>query len=267
MNGASDIILQVENLTVTFNDTEIIHDLSFVLPHRQTLGIVGESGSGKSVCAMSLLQLISSPPLSSMSGRVMYNGANLLELTNGDIQAIRGSDIAFIFQEPMTALNPVFTIGEQIIETIRRHRPISKAGAMEMALQLLREVGISAPELRLRNFPHQLSGGMRQRAMIAMALSCGPKILIADEPTTALDVTVQAQILELFKKLMVERQMSIIFITHDLGVVAEIADLVMVMRHGRCVEAGGVVDIFNNPQHEYTKSLIDLLPVLQVKNG
>jgi ABC-type dipeptide/oligopeptide/nickel transport system ATPase component len=257
-------ILEVRNLSVTFTvkgrEVSILNDLSFSLGHRETLGMVGNSGSGKSVTALSILKLLPTPPLQKMSGEIRYRGRNLLPLSNRGIRAIRGKEIAFIFQEPMTALNPVLSIGDQIIEMIRAHKGGLKREARDQGIELLREVGMPGPELRMRNYPHELSGGMRQRATIAMALSCTPSILIADEPTTALDVTIQAQILELFRKLKEERQMSILFITHDLGVIAEIADEVLVIHEGRGVESGHVENIFHAPAHPHTQEILSLLP-------
>lgn len=256
----TDPILEVRNLFVTFTvkgrEEAILHDLSFSLTGRQTLGIVGESGSGKSITALSILKLISTPPLKKMSGEIRYRGLDLMPLSTHKMRSIRGKEIAIIFQEPVTALNPVLAIGDQIIETIRAHNREGRGDARDRGIELLREVGISNPELRMKNYPHELSGGMRQRAMIAMALSCAPSILIADEPTTALDVTIQAQILELFKKLKDERQMSILFITHDLGVIAEIADTVLVIHEGRMVEYNHVENIFHAPSHPYTQKMV-----------
>ena len=257
-------ILAVRNLCVTFmkKDCEvpILNDLSFTLADQETLGIVGESGSGKSVTALSILNLISTPPLKKMSGEIRYDGRDLVSLSKPEIRSVRGKEIGFVFQEPMTALNPVLTIGDQIIETIRSHKQGRRKEARDRGIELLKEMGISNPELRMKNFPHELSGGMRQRAMIAMALSCAPRILIADEPTTALDVTIQAQILELFKKIKEERQMSILFITHDLGVIAEIADKVLIIHNGQIVEYGPVEKIFHAPAHPHTQKMLKQLP-------
>jgi len=257
-------ILAVRNLSVTFMVKEcevpILNDLSFALADQETLGLVGESGSGKSVTALSILKLISTPPLKKMSGEVWYDGRDLVSLSKQEIRSVRGKEIGFVFQEPMTALNPVLTIGDQIIETIRTHEQCRKKEARDRGIELLKEMGISNPELRMKNFPHELSGGMRQRAMIAMALSCAPRILIADEPTTALDVTIQAQILELFKKIKEERQMSILFITHDLGVIAEIADKVLVIHKGRMVEYDPVEKVFHAPAHPHTQKMLSQLP-------
>lgn len=257
-------LLEVTNLTVAFtvggSDVPIIQDVSFPLYEHKTLGIVGESGSGKSVTALSILRLIPSPPLCGMSGEIRFGNKDLATLPLKDLRPIRGKEIAFIFQEPMTALNPVLTIGSQIMEMIRVHERASKGDARERAIGLLREVGIPAPELRMKSYPHEMSGGMRQRAMIAMALSCNPSLLIADEPTTALDVTIQAQVLELFKRLREERRMSILFITHDLGVIAEMADDVLVMHQGMVREYGPVESVFASPSHPYTRRLLSFLP-------
>ncbi len=257
-------LLEVKNLTVVFGENgeekKILTDISFTLNEKETLGVVGESGSGKSITAMSIMNLISTPPLKKISGEIIYNNENIINLSNKKMQKIRGKEISYIFQEPMTALNPVFTIGNQIIETIRAHKKISKKEAKKEAIELLGEVRIPSPKERMKNYPHELSGGMRQRAMIAMALSSNPKIVIADEPTTALDVTVQAQILELLKDLIEKRNMSVIFITHDLGVIAETADTVLVIQNGKKVEYQSVDEIFHNPVHSYTKGLLDLIP-------
>jgi ABC-type dipeptide/oligopeptide/nickel transport system ATPase component len=260
----ANTLIEVRNLDVTFlvnrREVPILRSVSFDLSTQQTLGIVGESGSGKSVTALSILKLIPSPPLHGMSGEVLFRGSDLMSLPARELRTVRGAEISFIFQEPMTALNPVLTIGRQISETMRAHMRISKKEAGERTVELLKEVGMPDPQLRARSYPHELSGGMRQRAMTAMALSCDPSVLIADEPTTALDVTIQAQILELFKKLRDERRMSIIFITHDLGVIAEIADQVLVMQEGAVVEYGPVEDIFHSPSHPYTRKLLGFLP-------
>lgn len=259
-----EALLEVRGLSVDFmvggSAASIVRNVGFRLEERRTLGIVGESGSGKSVAALSLLRLIPSPPLLRMSGQILYGGRDLAALRQRELRAVRGKEIAFIFQEPMTALNPVFTIGEQIAETIRAHEPVGRKEAWERAVELLRQVEIPDPARRAKSRPHELSGGMRQRAMTAMALSCDPKVLIADEPTTALDVTIQAQILDLFARLQEERRMSVVFITHNLGVIAEIADEVLVMRKGGVVEQGGVMDIFHSPRDPYTRQLLDLLP-------
>jgi oligopeptide/dipeptide ABC transporter ATP-binding protein len=235
-------------------------DVSFSVSKGKTLGLVGESGCGKSVTAMSLMRLIQAPG-HIIAGEILFEGRDLLKLSENEMRAIRGNDMAMIFQEPMTSLNPVFTCGNQIEETIRLHqKKLTHQETKARAIEMLRLVGIPAPERRYDEFPHQLSGGMRQRVMIAMALSCHPKLLIADEPTTALDVTIQAQILDLMRKLKSELNASMILITHDLGVVAEMCDDVAVMYAGKIVEYGSVFDIFERPQHPYTKGLLDSIP-------
>jgi oligopeptide/dipeptide ABC transporter ATP-binding protein len=228
----------------------------------QTLAVVGESGCGKSVTALSILRLIPSPPGRVLSGQILWQGRDLLTLSEKQVQAVRGKDIAMIFQEPMTSLNPVFTVGEQIVEAVMLHQNVRHRQAYEIAEQAMRDVGIADPSRRIHEYPHQMSGGMRQRVMIAMALSCRPKLLIADEPTTALDVTIQAQILELLRKLQQERGMSIMLITHDLGVVAENADAVAVMYASRVVEYSSVFDLFDSPKHPYTEGLFRAVPRL-----
>jgi ABC-type dipeptide/oligopeptide/nickel transport system ATPase component len=257
-----DPLLEVRDLTVTFSvsrqEIPILSGVSFSLDEQSTIGVVGESGSGKTVLALSLLRLIGRPPLQRMSGSIRYRGRDLAALSGREMRAIRGQEIAFVFQEPMTALNPVMSIGRQIVEMIRAHESVSRQAAWERGIKLLHEVRIPSPALRMKSFPHQLSGGMRQRAMIAMALSCSPRLLIADEPTTALDVTIQAQILELLKDLQRRRRMSILFITHDLGVIGEIADQVVVMRDGIVVEQGSSETVFQAPRHEYTRMLLGL---------
>jgi ABC-type dipeptide/oligopeptide/nickel transport system ATPase component len=256
-------ILRVKDLSVTFSEKgagkEIIKNISFDLHKGEILGIVGESGSGKSVTLMTIMGLIGTPPLLENRGEIIYNGTNLPGLSNKEYRKIRGKEISYIFQEPMTALNPVFTIGDQLVETIRAHNRLSKKEAFEKGVALLYEVNIPDPKLRMNSYPHELSGGMRQRAMIATALSCNPKILLADEPTTALDVTIQAQILQLFKDLVRKRDMSVIFITHDLGVIAEISDNVLVMKDGEIVERNSVNNIFHNPTHSYTRELLSYI--------
>lgn len=242
-----------------------VDDVSFAIPKGQTLGVVGESGSGKSVTSLSIMQLVSRGGGQIDDGRIVLNkpGQPGLELTSLDDKAmrrIRGNDIAMIFQEPMTSLDPVWSIGDQIIEAIRLHQQVSRKEAREKAIEMLRLVGIPAPDSRVDDYPHQLSGGMRQRVMIAIALSCRPSLLIADEPTTALDVTIQAQILDLIRRLQQEIGMSVLFITHNLGVVAEIADRVAVMYAGQVVEEGPVREIFLRPRHPYTVGLLKSIP-------
>lgn len=260
----SDILLEVQNLKTRFKTDDgafyAVDDVSFSVKKGQTLGIVGESGCGKSVTSLSVMRLIQKPG-NIESGKVLFKGQNLLELSDDKMREIRGNEIAMIFQEPMTSLNPVYTIGDQIEEAILLHqKDLSKQQARERAIDMLRIVGIPAPEKRFHEYPHQLSGGMRQRVMIAIAISCNPELLIADEPTTALDVTIQAQILDLMRKLQKDFNAGMILITHDLGVVAEMCQEVAVMYAGRVVEFGTVEDIFYRPKHPYTKGLLDSIP-------
>jgi oligopeptide transport system ATP-binding protein len=259
-------MLEVNNLKTYFKTQDgvvkAVDGVSFSLEPGDTLGIVGESGSGKSVTALSIMQLNPMPPVSYPEGEILFEGQNLLEVSDKRMQAIRGNDIAMIFQDPMTSLNPVFTVGNQIREAIRIHQNLSKSEAQEKTVQVLRDVGIANPERMVKDYPHQFSGGMRQRAMIAMALSCNPKVLIADEPTTALDVTIQAQILELMVELQEKYGTAIIMISHDLGVVAQIADKVTVMYAGRAVEQGTTDEIFYDPLMPYSWSLLRSLPRL-----
>ncbi|WP_126424777.1 ABC transporter ATP-binding protein [Brevibacillus marinus] len=262
-------LLEVNNLKAYFATPDgvvkAVDGVTFSLEAGQTLGIVGESGSGKSVMALSLMQLNATPPCFYPEGEILFEGRNLLEASEEEMQAIRGNEIAMIFQDPMTSLNPVFTVGHQIMESIRIHQRVSRREAKERAIQMLRDVGIANPEKRFHEYPHQYSGGMRQRAMIAMALSCNPKILIADEPTTALDVTIQAQILELMVSLQEKYGTAIIMITHDLGVVAQLADKVVVMYAGRVVEEGSTDDIFYDTMMPYSWSLLRSLPRLDAE--
>ncbi len=259
-------ILEVEDLRTVFatRDGEVhaVNGVSFDLAEGESLGIVGESGSGKSVTAMSLLKLVPSPPARIASGRAMFGGRDLLALGAREMRRVRGGEIGFVFQDPMTSLNPVFTVGFQLMEPLRKHLGLSRRAARARAVELLRLVGIPSPADRLDDFPHAFSGGMRQRAMIAIALACGPKLLIADEPTTALDVTIQAQILDLARRLRRELGMSMIWITHDLGVVAGIADRVIVMYGGLVVERASVADLYAAPRHPYTRALLETLPSL-----
>ncbi|MEO8557418.1 MAG: ABC transporter ATP-binding protein [Rhodospirillales bacterium] len=262
--GDAEPILRVNNLRTVFytrsGTVPAVDDLSFEVRRGETLGLVGESGCGKSVTSLSILRLI--PPRAGTieHGSVMYAGRDLMKLGDEEMRQIRGGDIAMVFQEPMTALNPVLTIGQQIVETILLHENMSKEEARNRAIEMLRTVHISEAERQIDNYPHQLSGGMRQRAMIAMALSCNPKVLIADEPTTALDVTIQAQILELMQELQAKFGTAIIMITHDLGVIAETADRVAVMYAGRKVEEADVQDLFDDPVHPYTQGLLQAIP-------
>jgi len=257
-------LLEVKDLrTVFYSDGEAIpavDGVSFGLKKGETLGIVGESGSGKSVTSLSIMRLIPSPPGKVVGGSILFKGQDLLEKTDSDMRKIRGNNISMIFQEPMTSLNPVYTIGKQISETLMLHQNLSKKEATDRAVEMLKLVKIPLPDKRIKQYPHQLSGGMRQRVMIAMALSCRPELLIADEPTTALDVTIQAQILEIIKELKEKTGTAVILITHDLGVVAEIADNVLVMYCGRAVEYSSVRNIFFNPRHPYTSGLLNSIP-------
>jgi peptide/nickel transport system ATP-binding protein len=258
----------VENLKTYFYTEDgvvkAVDGVSFEVREGETLGIVGESGSGKSVTSLSIMRLLDQNG-KIVDGKIIFKGRNLLELSENEMRKIRGKEIAMIFQEPMVALNPVFTIGDQIMEAIILHQNVSEKEARKMAIDLLRKVGIPEPEKRVDEYPHQLSGGMRQRAMIAMALSCRPSLLIADEPTTALDVTIQAQILELMKELQKEYGMAIILITHDMGVVAEMSDKVAVMYAGKVVEYGDVKTIFTEPKHPYTYALLESIPRIDVE--
>ncbi len=237
-----------------------VDGVSYSLAKGETVGVVGESGCGKSVTALSVLRLIPNPPGRIVSGEIMFEGTNLLNLSPAEMRRIRGNDISMIFQEPMTSLNPVFTIGNQIAEAVRLHQGLSNKEAINKAVEMLTLVGIPEPARRVHEYPHQLSGGMRQRAMIAMALSCNPKVLVADEPTTALDVTIEAQILDLMRNLQSELGTAIIMITHDLGVVAEMARKVVVMYAGKIVEQAPVEQIFGDPNHPYTQGLLNSLP-------
>jgi len=260
-------LLEVENLRTHFGTLDgtvrAVEGLSFAIGAGETVAIVGESGCGKSVTSMSILRLIQEPP-GKVAGVVRFDGRDLLKLSEPEMRQIRGNDISMIFQEPMTSLNPVLTVGKQIGETLRLHQGLSAREAERRAVQALMLVGISEPQRRVREYPHQLSGGMRQRVMIAMALACNPKLLIADEPTTALDVTIQAQILELMRVLRDETGTAVILITHDLGVVAEVADEVAVMYSGRVVERASARAIFESPQHPYTVGLLGSIPRLDV---
>jgi peptide/nickel transport system ATP-binding protein/oligopeptide transport system ATP-binding protein len=259
-------VLDVRGLKTIFRtrggEIHAVNDVSFDLKPGELLGVVGESGSGKSVTMMSLLGLIPSPPAMNKGGQVLFNGLDLLKITPEQMRDVRGGQIGFIFQDPMTSLNPVFTVGYQLMEPLRRHMGLDKTRARTRAAELLDLVGIPDAAQRLGDFPHQFSGGMRQRVMIAIALACDPKVLIADEPTTALDVTIQAQILELVRDLRQKLGMAIIWITHDLGVIAGIADRVMVMYGGQVVEQGPVRDVFRAPLHPYTRALLKTVPVL-----
>jgi len=259
-------LLEVEDLQTHFATPggviRAVNGVSYHLNAGETLGVVGESGCGKSVTALSILRLISSPPGRIVGGAIRFEGRDLLELSEPEMEQIRGNDISMIFQEPMTSLNPIYTVGKQISEVIALHQRLSRKDAMDGAIEMLRRVSIPEPERRAHAYPHQMSGGMRQRVMIAMALACNPKVLIADEPTTALDVTIQAQILDLIRDLRERLGTAVILITHDLGVVAENADRVVVMYAGRKVEEANVDELFDHPGHPYTKGLLGSIPQL-----
>ena len=259
-------IIEVKNLRTYFNTdggvAKAVENVSFDVYPGETLGIVGESGCGKSVTALSMMRLVAQPPGFYAGGEILFNGEDILNMSKDKIQSIRGNTISMIFQEPMTSLNPVFTCGNQIIEAVKLHQNLDDVAARKKAIEMLALVGIPDPERRVDEYPHQLSGGMRQRVMIAMSLSCNPSVLIADEPTTALDVTIQAQILELIENLQKEMGLAVIMITHDLGVIAEICDRVIVMYAGQIQEIASVYELFENPKHPYTKALMESIPVL-----
>lgn len=259
----SETILQVKDLHTSFltdaGEVKAVNGLSFNLDERKVLGIVGESGSGKSVTAYSIMRILTDTG-KIKSGEIIFRGKDIVKMSEKEMREMRGSKISIIFQEPMTSLNPTYTIGNQIMEAILLHSNRSKSEAKEHAIEMLKKVGLNEPEKRIDQYPHELSGGMRQRVMIAMALACEPDILIADEPTTALDVTIQAQILELMQELQKELGMAIIMITHDLGVIANMCDEIIVMYGGRCCERGTADEIFYNPCHEYTKGLLHSIP-------
>ena len=267
----TNILLSVQDLKVYFSGNERIaralDGISYDVRKGETICLVGESGCGKTVSALTILRIIPQPPGEVMGGKILFNGQDLLELSEEDMQKIRGNHIAMVFQEPMTSLNPVFTIGDQIKESIQVHEQLEKNEILPRCIQLLKDVGIPSPENRLNDYPHQLSGGQRQRVMIAMALACNPDLVIADEPTTALDVTIQVQILDLFKELQEKRNMSLLYITHDLGVVANIADRIYVMYSGIIVEQGSTHDIFHTPCHPYTQGLLASLPSLKKRGS
>ena len=259
-------LLSVRDLEIVFRidgqDVPVVRDLSFDIEAGETLGIVGESGCGKSITALSLLGLVPNPPGRISKGQILFEGEDLTQAGEARLNAVRGNDISMVFQEPMTSLNPVFTVGTQIVENLALHRKASRRAAHDRAVELMRLVGIPSPEKRFHSYPHELSGGMRQRVLIAMALTCDPSLLIADEPTTALDVTIQAQILDLIVKLRDQFGMAVMFITHDLGVVAEICDEVAVMYGGQIVEAGPVGQVLAAPGHPYTRALMACIPRL-----
>lgn len=265
----SSDVLQVKDLTVGFNTEagflEVINDINFSIKPGEVLGLVGESGSGKTVAAMSLLSLLPTPPAKRVKGEVWLGDENLTSLSNKQLLNIRGKEVGFIFQEPMNSLNPTFKIGYQLIEPLKLHTDLSAAKAKEKAIEMLNLVGINEPEKRLNQYPFELSGGIRQRVMIAMALICEPKLLIADEPTTALDVTIQAQIMQLLREIRSELKTAILLITHDMGLVAENCDRVAVMYAGRIVETGSVKEVLNTPLHPYTKALLESIPEIDNK--
>ncbi|MFQ6026996.1 MAG: ABC transporter ATP-binding protein [Dehalococcoidia bacterium] len=263
----NEVVLEVENLQTYFRTrwgtVKAVDGVSFDLRKGETLGIVGESGCGKSVTMLSLMRLIPEPPGKIMNGRIVLDGQDLLELSENEMSKIRGSQIALIIQDPMTSLNPVFSIGNQVAETIKIHQDLPRKGVMDSVLSVLRKVNIPAAEARVRDYPHQMSGGMRQRVVGAIGISCEPLVLIADEPTTSLDVTIQAQYLRLLKDLQQQNNLALIFITHDFGVVAKMCDRVAVMYAGKIVEMGSVRDIFNHPSHPYTEALLASVPKLE----
>ena len=260
----ADKLLEVKDLKMYFYTRDgvvkAVDGVSYDLEPGQTLGVVGESGSGKSVTALTMMRLIPMPPGKIVSGSIEFLGRDLTKLSEKEMQPMRGADISMIFQEPMTALNPVFTVGNQMVDILRRHKALSKRQARAQAISMLDRVGIPAPDKRIDEYPHQLSGGMRQRVMIAMALSCDPKLLVADEPTTALDVTTQAQVMEQIVKLQDEFDMSMILVTHDLGVVAESCDRALVMYCGSIIEQANINDLYEHPQHPYTTGLLRSIP-------
>lgn len=259
-------LLEIRNLEVQFltpdGIVQAVNGISYQVNPGETVGIVGESGSGKSISVLSILQLIPSPPGKITNGEILFLGKNLRQVDINTLRQIRGNQIAMIFQDPMTSLNPVLTIGQQLIEAIATHLNVTPEQAKNRAIELLTQVGIPSPEKRFKNYPHEFSGGMRQRVMIAMGLACNPQLLIADEPTTALDVTVQAQVVELIKKLRSEHQMSVIWITHDLALLAGLADRILVMYAGRIVEEATTNQLYKNPRHPYTIGLLNSLPRL-----
>ncbi len=261
-------LLQIKNLKTYFYTSDgiikAVDDVSWEVDQGEVIGLVGESGCGKSVTALSILRLIPDPPGKIIGGEILFEGRNLMSLSLEAMRKIRGNDISMIFQEPMTSLNPVFTIGAQIAEAIQLHQHLKKKEAINKAIEMLKSVGIPSPEKCVKEYPHELSGGMKQRAMIAMALSCNPKILIADEPTTALDVTIQAQILDLMLNMKEEFSASIVLITHDLGVIAEMAQRVVVMYAGKVMEQADVYEIFENPLNPYTQGLLNSLPKMDI---
>ncbi len=267
----NNYLLDIQNLKTYFSvrgqTAKAVDDINLTIQAGQTLGLVGESGCGKSVTAHSIIRLIPDPPGKIVGGKIFFERDNLLEYSEKKMRKIRGNRISMIFQEPMTSLNPVFTVGDQVAEVIRLHQRLSRKDTQERVIEMFQLVGIPAPEARLNDYPYQMSGGMRQRVMIAMALACGPKLMIADEPTTALDVTIQAQILDLMNKLKEETGAAILFITHDLGVIAEMAQHVAVMYAGKRMEFADVNTIFSNPKHPYTVGLLESIPTVGRKTS
>ena len=265
----SEQLVEVKDLKVTYYqngvETPVVRNVSFEIKKNETLGLVGESGSGKSVTSKAIMRLIAEPPGKIANGEILFEGKNLLKMKEKQMQKVRGKDIAMIFQEPMTSLNPLYTCGSQIAEAILLHNKCSKQEAWERAVEILKMVGVPSPEKRAQSYPHELSGGMRQRVMIAIALSCNPRLLIADEPTTALDPTIQAQILKLIHDMQKEKDMSVLLITHDMGIVAENCDRVAVMYAGQILEIADVKTIFGNPAHPYTIGLLKAIPKLDEK--
>ncbi|MCB9506192.1 MAG: ABC transporter ATP-binding protein [Myxococcales bacterium] len=269
--GKDESLLELDDLrTYFFTDAGIVPSVdgvSYSIRKGRTLGVVGESGCGKSVTALSIMRLVASPPGRIVGGRVNFQGRDLTKLSEREMRHVRGNDIGMIFQEPMTSLNPVYTVGNQIAESVELHMEVGPREARERSIEVLRKVGIPSPEKRIDDYPHQMSGGMKQRVMIAMALVCGPHLLIADEPTTALDVTIQAQILDLLNGLQSDLGMSILMITHDLGVIAEVSDDVVVMYAGKVVEQASVAQLFESPRHPYTQGLFRSLPDIGAPRG
>jgi ABC-type dipeptide/oligopeptide/nickel transport system ATPase component len=265
----SEPLLQFDDLKVSFvtkrRTVEAVKGVSFAVHPGEVVALVGESGSGKSVSSMSALRLLQEPPATYPAGRILWRGEDILRMSPARLRKLRGGEIGMIFQEPMTALNPTWTCGAQVEEALELHTALDPAARRARVVELFRLVGIPQPETRIDQYPHEMSGGMRQRVCISMALACEPKLLIADEPTTALDVTIQAQILDLIKRLQQERGMAVLFITHDLGVVAELADRVVLMRHGQVVEQGPVAEVFAAPKHAYTRGLLGCRPKLGAK--
>lgn len=263
-------LLDIQELAVSFatyaGEVKAVDHVSFQIFPGEAVGIVGESGCGKSVTAHAIMRLLPTPPATYKHGQILFAGADLLQQPEAELEKIRGNDIGIVFQDPMTSLNPVLTVGLQIAESLQQHQQLSKAAAYARAVELLQLVGIPSPEQRIKNYPHQFSGGMRQRVMIAIALACKPRLLLADEPTTALDVTIQAQILTLLKDLQAGLQMSILFISHDLGAIAGICSRVIVMYAGRIAETGTAEDIFHHPRHPYTRGLLQSVPRLDAKH-